>query len=325
MNNPSFGIERIETYLPPKRLSSEELATQFGFDLNFVEEKIGVKQLFVVEGEKTSDIAVRAMNQLLAVYPSLRAELDVLVVCTQTPDYQLPQVSALVQSRCKLPRSVASFDVGLGCSGFVYALNVVESVLACNGLNKGVLITSETYSRIINSADRNTKCLFSDGAAATLITRQGNIQSGVSRFGTDGDYHDRLIVKPAEDGKGMQPLYMDGRSIFEFAVSTIPNEVRLTCEANNVSMDEIDFFVLHQASKFVLDAIAKKMKIQDSARMINVLHLTGNTVSSSIPMALKETLAQHGKRDLKILISGFGVGLSWGTTLLTTKGDCSNV
>lgn len=325
MNSISFGISKIETYLPPKKLSSEELATQFGFDLSFIEEKVGVKQLFVVDGEKTSDIAVRVMDQLLEAYPSLRTELDVLVVCTQTPDYQLPQISALVQSRCKLHRNIASFDIGLGCSGFVYGLNIVESFLARNSLKNGVLITAETYSSIIDPADRNTKCLFSDGAAATLITRKGNIQAGTSRFGTDGDFYDRLIVKPSEGGKGKQPLFMDGRAIFEFAASTIPNEARLTCEANNVSTDEIDFFIFHQASKFVLDTIAKKMKLQDPARMINALHVAGNTVSSSIPMALKATLAQHGGRDLRILISGFGVGLSWGTTLLTTKGDCSNV
>jgi len=325
MSVHSFGIERIETYLPPHCLSSEELAEEFGFDLEFIENKIGVKQLFVADGEKVSDLAVHVMNQLFDEFPFLRSQLDVLVVCTQTPDYQLPQVSAIVQNRCKLSRTLASFDINLGCSGFVYGLNVLESFLSRNGLETGVLITAETYSSVIDPADRNTKCLFSDGAAATLISRRSNVRFGKFRFGTDGERYDQLIVRPSLSKVGKPRLFMDGRGIFGFAVSTIPSEVCYICEANTVSLKDIDFFVFHQASKFLLDAIAKKIELVGSARLVNILHLYGNTVSSSIPMALKETLAVHGKRNLKILISGFGVGLSWGTTILTTKGDCSNV
>lgn len=325
MSTRPFGIEKIETYLPPKTVTTEELASQFGFDPEFISNKIGVKQLHQAEGETTSDMAVRVMNKLLEVYPALRTTLDVLVICTQTPDFQLPQISALVQSRCNLPKQVASFDMGLGCSGFVYGINVIESLLARNGMSTGVLITADTYSSVINPADRNTKCLFSDGAAATLITRQGNIRLGEFRFGTDGDYFDALIIRPHDDDSGKHELFMDGRRIFEFVVSTIPSEVHSACAANKTSLEELDFLVFHQASKFVMDTIAKKLRLKNPERMVNVLHRYGNTVSSSIPMALKDTLTLHGNRDLKILISGFGVGLSWATTVLTTEGDCSNV
>ena len=325
MSDHPFGIEKIETYLPPGCLSSAVLAEEFGFDLEFIEKKIGVKQLFVVDGEKVSDLAVRVMNQILEAYPSLRSQLDVLVVCTQTPDYQLPQVSSMVQGRCNLKRTLVSFDISLGCSGFVYGLSVVESLLARHGLMSGVLITAETYSRIIDPTDRNTRCLFSDGAAATLITRQGNIRFGKFRFGTDGEHYDHLIVRPPLNGVEKPRLFMDGRGIFGFAVSTIPDEVYYICEANNVSLNDIDFFVFHQASKFLLDTIAKKIQLVDASRLVNILHLCGNTVSSSIPMALKNTISVHGWRELKVLISGFGVGLSWATTILKTEGDCSNV
>ena len=325
MSDHPYGIERIETYLPPASLTSQELANRFGFDLEFIENKIGVKQLFVADGEKVSDFAVHVMEQLFDACPFLRSQLDVLVVCTQTPDYQLPQVSAIVQNRCKLSPNVAAFDINLGCSGFVYGVNIVKSFLSENSLESGVLITAETYSSVIDPSDRNTKCLFSDGAAATLITRTGNVLFGKFRFGTDGEHYDSLIVRPSSS-EAMKPrLFMDGRGIFGFAVSTIPSEVRYICEANNVSLNDIDFFVFHQASKFLLDAITKKIESIDSDRVVNVLHLYGNTVSSSIPMALKETLALHGRHGLKILISGFGVGLSWGTTILSTEGDCSDV
>lgn len=322
---PAFGIEKIVTYLPAKTLTAEELASQFGFDPEFIANKIGVKQLYHAEGEKTSDLAVRVMNKLLEVYPSLAAKLDVLVVCTQTPDFQLPQIAAVVQGRCKLSKQVASFDLSLGCSGFVYGINVVESFLSRNGMSVGVLITAETYSSVIDPGDRNTKCLFSDGATATLITRQGNIRLGAFCFGTDGDNFDALIVRQCDDGSGKQRLFMDGRRIFEFVASTIPGEVYSVCKANKTSLEELDFLVFHQASKFVMETIAKKLRLKDHSRMVNVLHRYGNTVSSSIPMALKDILAQHGTRDLRLLISGFGVGLSWASTVLSTEGDCSHV
>ncbi|RJR40150.1 MAG: ketoacyl-ACP synthase III [Desulfobacteraceae bacterium] len=323
-DHPRLGISRIETYLPPCRLSSRALADEFGFDLEFIEKKVGVKQLFAVRDESVGDLAVQALSKLLESVPFLSEQLDILVVCTQTPDYQLPQVSSLVQSRCKLKSSLLSFDISLGCSGFVYGLSVVESLMARHGMRNGVLITAETYSKVIDPGDRNTKCLFSDGAAATLITLGGNIGLGEFRFGTDGDHYDNLIIRVPSEGERAK-LFMDGRGIYTFALSTIPNEVRSTCKINNVDLKDVDFFVFHQASKFLLDGIGKKLELESPDRLVNVLHLYGNTVSSSIPMALKDTLSVHGTRQLTILISGFGVGLSWATTILRTEGDCSDV
>lgn len=325
MTYPLYGIELIETYLPNVIITADELASKLGFDPEFVSNKIGVKQLYIAEDqENTSDLAVQAMEKLLERNPLLRTEIDALVVCTQTPDFQLPQMSALIQSRCKLPRQMAAFDINLGCSGFAYGVSILESFLLRNGMNSGVLITAETYSKIINSKDRNTKPLFSDAASATLISRQGKVRFGKSKFGTNGDQFGALIVKRPSDG--IRPeLFMDGRKIFEFVASTIPGEVKSACAANDVELDDINYFVFHQASKFVLDTLAQKLGISDASRMINTIGQYGNTVSSSIPMALKDTLALYGKRDLKLLISGFGVGLSWGTAVISTEGDCSNV
>lgn len=325
MTYPLYGIELIETYLPNVIITADELASKLGFDPEFVSNKIGVKQLYIAEDqENTSDLAVQVMEKLLERNPLLRTEIDVLIVCTQTPDFQLPQMSALIQSRCKLPRQMAAFDINLGCSGFAYGVSILESFLLRNGMNSGVLITAETYSKIINSKDRNTKPLFSDAASATLISRQGKVRFGKSKFGTNGDQFSALIVKRPSDV--IRPeLFMDGRKIFEFVASTIPGEVRSACAANDVELDDINYFVFHQASKFVLDTLAQKLGISDASRMINTIGQYGNTVSSSIPMALKDTLALYGKRDLKLLISGFGVGLSWGTAVISTEGDCSNV
>jgi 3-oxoacyl-[acyl-carrier-protein] synthase III len=318
MKESIYGIEQIEVNLSKKMITSSMLAEEFDFDLGFIEEKIGVKKLYISDGETTSDLAVQVMDKLLLARPNLREELDLLIVCTQTPDFQLPHVSALVHARTNLHNGVAAFDISLGCSGFVYGLSVIEALMTQNNWENAVLITSETYSSIIDPKDRSTKCLFSDAAVATLITRAGSTKIGRFCFGSKGHGYDSLIVRPALNGVGKQPLFMDGRAIYEFAVSTIPGNIVRTCEINNLDLHSVDYFVLHQASKFVLDAIGRKLKIDNPSKLINFMAIAGNTVSSSIPMALKETLSMHPGPNLKIIISGFGVGLSWASTLLST-------
>jgi len=318
MKKSIYGIEIIEVNLSKKLITSSMLAEEFQFDLSFIEEKIGVKKLYISDGETTSDLAVNAMNKLLLARPNLRSELDLLIVCTQTPDFQLPHVSALVHARTNLHNGVAAFDISLGCSGFVYGLSVIDALMVQNDWNNAVLITSETYSSIIDPSDRSTKCLFSDAAVATLITRDGSVRVGRFCFGTKGEGYGSLIVRPAVDGIGRNHLFMDGRAIYEFAVSTIPENIVRTCEINDLDLQSVDYFVLHQASKFVLDSIRRKLNIENPSKFINFMGIAGNTVSSSIPMALKETLSLHLKPNLKIVISGFGVGLSWASTILYT-------
>ncbi len=318
MKESLYGIEQIEVNLPKEMVTSSMLAEEFNFDLGFIEDKIGVKKLYISNGETTSDLAVQAMDKLLLARPNLREELDLLIVCTQTPDFQLPHVSALVHARTNLHNGVAAFDISLGCSGFVYGLSIIEALMVQNNWENAVLITAETYSSIIDPQDRSTKCLFSDAAAATLITRTGSIKIGNFCFGTKGEGYGSLIVRPTLNGGEKQPLFMDGRAIYEFAVSTIPGNIVRTCEINDLDLHSVDYFVLHQASKFVLDAIGRKLKIDNPSKLINFMAIAGNTVSSSIPIALKETLSIHPESNLKIIISGFGVGLSWASTLLST-------
>ena len=180
---------------------------------------------------------------------------------------------------------------------------------------------AEAYSKIIDKNDRNTKCLFSDAATATLVSNKGNITSGMYKFGTNGDYFDRLIVNNTNSSSSSeQPhLYMDGRAIFNFTVSTIPGEIDEICKMNHVKKSDIDYFLLHQASQFVIESIAKKTG-ESPEKFVNYLYKFGNTVSSSIPIALKELLKAETRSDtMRVVISGFGVGLSWASTILTIK------
>lgn len=312
------GIEMIEYYLPDRTISSEELASDFGFDLVFVEEKIGVKKLYVAdEGENTSDLAVKAVNKLFNKRPDISDKIGVIALCTQTPDFQLPHTSAIVHKKLGLAKDIACFDLGLGCSGFVYGLSVVKAFMENNNLDYGLLITSETYSKIINDKDRNTKALFSDASAATLISREPYLMPQLFSFGTDGSGYESLILRPSSDQEtGF--LYMDGRGIFSFVASVIPEDIKKSMQMNNVCLDDIDYFVFHQASKFMLDTLTKKLGIANERKVINSLDRFGNTVSSSIPIAINTIFDECRKKRLKILISGFGVGLSWASTILTT-------
>ena len=220
MDNKVIGIEAIEYYLPKKVTSSAELASKYDFDKKFIEEKIGVRNLYTLKDESVTDMAVNSLERLLSTKQELRQTIDLLVVCTQTPDFQLPQVSSQIQSRCNLPKKIASFDVSLGCSGFVYGLSLVESMMAMHDYSNAVLITVDAYSKIIEVNDRTTKCLFSDAAATTLISRSGRLTSGKYSFGTDGNFFDCLIVDGSNNiNKGMYPhLYINGRAIFNFCV-----------------------------------------------------------------------------------------------------------
>ena len=319
MISKEIGIEAIEFHLPSNSMSAEEISESFNFDLDFVKNKIGVSKIyFVGESEKSSDLAASALNKLIQKRPELRENLDVIVVCTQTPDAQLPQVSSLVQFKCGLAKSVATFDLGLGCSGFVYGINVLKSFMASNNMTNGVLITVETYSKIINPNDRNTKPLFSDAAAATLLSDRGWIEIGEYSFLTDGESSDALTCR--SNDYGSPEFFMDGRKVFNFVISNIPNEILQTAKINNLEIDEIDLFVFHQASRFVLDTLAEKLKLRDFSKVISEIENYGNTASSSIPIALK-AISNRLDRPVNVLISGFGVGLSAASTILKTKGE----
>ncbi len=323
MNNENIGIEKISYYLPKDTITSKELSDNYGYNQEFIEEKVGVKTLFIEKSLSTTDMAMDALESLLTGREYLRNKIELLVVCTQTPEYQLPQTSSQVQHRCGLSSSIVSFDLNLGCSGYIYGLSVVESLLASLGLDYGVLITAEKYSSIVNDNDRNTKCLFSDAASATLLSRDGKLIPGKYKFGTDGKFYDSLIVRNKNnDGKCINNvLSMNGREIFNFTVGKIPNEISDVCKINNLSEQEIDHFVIHQASSYVISSIAERVKHDVADKFVDYMYLFGNTVSSSIPISLCQLTNDMDDIENKILISGFGVGLSWGSVVLFSKGS----
>ena len=309
-------IRGIGTYLPEKTVGNDELIERFEWDREFLEVKLGIHQRHIAaEGEGASDMGVAAAEDLFAKCPHHRREdVQLLIVCTQNPDYGLPHTSALVQDRLGLPTTTACFDVGLGCSGFVYGLSIVHSMLETLNLTNALIVTSDPYSKVIDPADRGTSPLFGDGAAATWISRTGaGGQIGLFTFGTDGAGARNLIVEP--DADGVRCLSMNGRAIFEFMLERIPGDLARCAESNGLTTDEIDLFLLHQASAHMLGYVTKRMKL-DPARVPIRMQDTGNLVSSSIPFLIARLAGQGDLAGKTTLLSGFGVGLSWASTVV---------
>jgi 3-oxoacyl-[acyl-carrier-protein] synthase III len=291
------------------------------WDLSKIISKTGINKVFYTSSDQTAvDLAVIAINNFFLEYNFLKSEIDGLIFVTQSPDYVLPTSACLIQDRSNLPKQMIAFDINLGCSGFVKSLSVASSLINSGTCNNCLIVTSETYSKYISKGDRTNKPLFSDGASVTLVSKGGDFEIGPSKFGVDGSGAKHLIVYGSgakhDESKTKNELYMNGSEVFLFTISTIPNLINKFFNENNLSVKKIDKFYFHQASKLVLDAIGKKLEIPEDKLIINNQNI-GNTVSSTIPISLKLTQIENSlnKGDL-ILIIGFGVGLSYGLTLI---------
>lgn len=306
-----IGVQNIGCYIPEGRISNFERKEQFSIDDNFIENKIGVRQVSRKSAdEETSDLCVKAFESLQTRSGIDRADVEALVVVTQNPDKNIPHTSAIVHDKLDLSESCACFDISLGCSGFVYALNILEALMKAQGMKKGVLITCDPYSKVVDSNDKNTTLLFGDAAAATLISDTPVFVSGATTFGTTGKGRGHLEISD----RGY--LHMNGRAVFNFAAKTIPEDLRLMAEKNRIRLEEIDRFLLHQGSKIIVETIANKLGI-DMAKVPYRIQDTGNTIGSTIPLLLQEELDSSANL---IAISGFGVGLSWASSLLYRTG-----
>ena len=275
-------------------------------DADLLETKIGVRHVARRREEDASDLAVLAVEDLLNRHSFELAEIECLVVVTQNPDaFGLPHTSAIVHDKLSLNENCAAFDISLGCSGFVYGLSAVTAFMEQNGMSKGLLVTADPYSKVVDDNDRNTSLLFGDAAAATLITDRPLWTAGRYIFGTAGRHRDALVVNRD------RTLEMNGRTVFTFSATSIPPAIKKTVEANNLTLDDVDCFLLHQGSKYIVDTIAKRLGVADRTGFHAGEY--GNTVSSSLPILMSENIPDDADT---VLLAGFGVGLSLGCTVL---------
>jgi len=332
----SVVIGEISVALPDNVVSNEDLrAAHPDWDFDRLEARTGVMSRHIAdEGETALDLAVAACESLKA---SGELEgVDGLLFCTETPDYPIPSNACLLHGKLALPQDVLALDINMGCSGYLYALEVARSLIVSGAANRILLATADTYSRLINPGDRSTRVLFGDGAAVSIIEKADNDDAGIIdlALGSEGKFYDRFMVpaggarRPLDDAATIETedksgnirtpadITMEGFQVLSFFNSVVPKHVRGVLEANDMSLDDVDLFVFHQASQVALDSIAKALKIPDE-KFVNKLATTGNLVSASVPAALamarEDGTAAPGKLAI---LCGFGVGLSWGTALV---------
>ena len=320
------GISTIATYFPKVILTNEQLVEKFGFKHDFLSRKLGISFRHIAgKDEAVSDMAAAAATTLFSTGIVGPNDIDLLVICTQNPDYKLPSTANIVQKKLGLKQTVSAFDINQGCSGFVIGLSVVRSMMVAEGIKNALLITAEAYSKVIDKNDRETLPLFGDAAAATLISDGGFARFGRFVWGSDGSGADKLIVRggggsyPNHPPTGEYALSMDGRAIFNFMMQKIPVCVRDCLSANSLTMDDIDLFAFHQASQYMLENLADRLGLSADRVPINIQN-TGNTVSSTIPVLL-ESIGFDSLKGKRVLLVGFGVGLSWAATILTFQYD----
>lgn len=330
-------IKAISYYLPEKVLTNEDLVKEFPeWSVEKVAQKVGVNERHIArDGETAGDLAEKAALKLFDEYQIDPESIDFLMLCTQSPDYFLPSTACRLQDRLGIPTSSGAFDYNLGCSGCIYGLALAKGLISAGIAHNILLLTAETYNKYLHPSDKSNRSIFGDGAAACLISTDGFAEIGEFSLGTDGAGGNNLIVKTgaarqrAASGKYVEDdeghfwyddyLYMNGGAIFNFTLDVVPMMMKDILKRNKLDKDQIDYYIFHQANKFMLDTI-RKVCVLPKDRYYVDLKTTGNTVSSTVLIGLKECLSRHivGEGD-RVMIAGFGVGLSWGGCVLFMK------
>lgn len=303
----AIGINGIGCYLPSARISNLDRLELFSTNESFVRNKTGFVELARKSAtDEASDLAVAAIEQLRQRTPFDLKDVDCLVVVTQNPDvHGLPHTSAIVHGKLKLSERCAAFDISLGCSGWVHGLAIVSAFMSAQGLTKGLLVTADPYSRVIQPDAKDVGMLFGDGATATLLTDEPEWRLGRFDIGTNGSLNEALHVDHA------RVLHMNGRAVFTFAATQVPGSIQRALDVNQIAIGDVDRFILHQGSKYILDEIARRLGIAEKSPFSSAAY--GNTVSSAVPMTFVDGVKDS---DKLVVVCGFGVGLSWATTVL---------
>jgi len=332
-------ISDISYYLPEHILNNNELESIFAssWTSDKIFEKTGILERRISGKEETSsDLAYKAALSLFKKSNKVPSDVDYLIFCSQTHDYLLPSTACILQNRLGLRKDVGAIDVSLGCSGFIYSLSLAKSLIESGQVRRVLILTSDTYSKLIHPKDKSVRTIFGDGAAAILIDSIDSCFEYISKFffGTDGSGYKNLIVEDSlfrspknskshtefEDRFGnirtKESLFMNGSEIMAFTLDEVPKNINTALADLQLTKNNIDFFVFHQANKFILDQLIKKIEIPQEKVPICLKYM-GNTVSSSIPITLSILINQEKiKKGSKIMIIGFGVGYSWGCCVL---------
>lgn len=330
-------IKFIEYYLPEKILTNRDLQSEFPhWDVDKIEKKSGVLERHIAGADETAlDLSIKACEKLFMQYDKSR--IDGIIYCTQSPDYIMPSNAFLLQKHFALNGSALAFDFNHACTGYIYALMMANSFIRSGMAQRLLLVNADTYSKYINPKDRSTRVLFGDGAAASIVEATDGGEGVIDiELATYGEGYDKFMIPAggarmphttatameetdaAGNTRSKNDIRMDGFAVWSFINSKVPDQIRTIVKRNELDMDGIDLFIFHQASLMTLESLVKVLHLDREKVFINISHV-GNTVSASIPIALKDAIdAGKIRKGQKIILSGFGVGLSYGTILMHT-------
>jgi 3-oxoacyl-[acyl-carrier-protein] synthase-3 len=326
----SVGISAVAYHLPEGVLENRDLALDHPrFQPEKIKAKTGIDRRHIAAPEEcASDLATAAAERLFRETGLARDAVDYLIFCTQAPDYLLPTTACLIHHRLGLRSGAGAVDINLGCSGFVYGLGLASGLIQSGQARRVLLLTADTYSKFMAKADLGVRSIFGDAGAATLVEANDALALGAFVYGSDGGGAGNLIVptgglrRPAEteaagyetpDGRHVPgaPLHMNGPEVFNFTLGAVPGLVRDTLAKAGLGPDDIDLFVFHQANATMLEALRLKLDIPEEKFWCRLAE-TGNTVSSTIPIALRQARDEGALRPgMQVMLVGFGVGYSW--------------
>ncbi len=310
----------------PERCEDNELLGQENptWNMEAIGQKTGIKARFIAaENETSSDLGFLAAKKLFEAHDVDPGSIDFLLFCTQTPDYALPTTACLLQDRLGMRTDTGAFDFNLGCSGFVYGLAMADGLIRTGTAKRILLITAETYSKLIHPTDRSLRTIFGDAGVATLIEAHDDPSVWGCKYGTDGSGGDTLLahcggfrlhdeaIQPRHRKRWPSDLYMDGPSLINFTVGKIPETVDAILAAAKVSKEQIKYYLFHQATFKMLDQLRQTLELEDERLPIRIENI-GNTVSSTLPILIQQ-MRESGELTAaeKNLLVGFGVGWSW--------------
>jgi len=332
-----IAIKDITCYLPETVVTNEQLQRETPkWDMKLIEERTGVRRRHIAGPNETAlDLSLKACEKLFLKNGDAKGCVDAIVYCTQTGDHIMPPNSCILHKRLDLPDDVFAFDFNLGCSGYIYGLALSRGLL-CSGVAEDVLLVcADTYSKYIHMEDRSTRVLFGDGAAVSWITASETIGRVLDiQCCTSGKYYDKFIIPAGGcrmprsaatsvlevDSSGnmrtRENIHMDGMRILTFVKSKVPQQIHQILARNDLVIDDIELFIFHQASRMALDSLRRLLKIGPDRIHVNLSDV-GNTVSASIPIALKDAMDKgRVSSGDRVLLCGFGVGLSWGSAIV---------
>ena len=324
-------IKDIAYYLPEKVLTNDQIAEMFPeWSAEKVANKVGITERHISAVDETAtDMAYKAAEALF-VQGIDRSCVDFVLLCTQSGDYFLPSSACLLQDRLGLSKHCGALDFNLGCSGYEYGLAMAKGLIMAGIAKNILLLTAETYTKYIHPQDKGNRTIFGDGASASLISTEGFAEIGEVVLGTDGSGAENLIVRSLgarhkellndlriSEEEGLvsgDHLYMHGGNVFDFTADVVPPMVEELLRKSGLQQDDVDLWIFHQANKYMINYLRKLLEI-DKDKFYLYMEKVGNTVSSTIPIAMVEA-RREGRLHGNVLLAGFGVGLSWGGVML---------